>query len=144
METLSIGDKVKVSFPNGREEAGVIAEIKHNGWCDVDFGDGCISHDIPQDRIERLIPISEEEIKEWVKTMSKEDAIKELNPEEHRIDTPFQDLLTKERWEAYRRDVAGQIAVKLANVDNRPPEDVGRYAVETATMVVKHLRDITI
>lgn len=83
--------------------------------------------------------------KEWFKnTISKEDAIKGLNPDEHRIDTPLQDLLTKERLESYRRSVAGQIAVKLANVDNRPPEEVGRYAVETATMVVKHLRDITI
>lgn len=76
--------------------------------------------------------------------ISQEDFVKEINPEEHRIITPLQDLVEKERLESYRRAVAGQIAVKLANIDNHSPEDVGRYAVETATMVVKHLRDMTI
>lgn len=76
--------------------------------------------------------------------ISQEDFVKEINPEEDRIATPFQDLLAKEKWESYRRAVAGQIAVKLANVDNHPPEDVSRYAAETATMVVKHLRETII
>lgn len=87
----------------------------------------------------------DKEAKGWFKgIISQEDAIKELNPEENRIVTPFQDLVEKERLESYRRVVAGQIAVKLANVDNYSPDEVGRYAVETATMVVKHLREITI
>ena len=76
--------------------------------------------------------------------LTQEDFCKELNPEEHRIETPFQDLLANEKWESYRRAVAGQIAVKLANVENCSPAEVGRYAVETATMVVKQLREITI
>lgn len=74
----------------------------------------------------------------------REDSDKDLNPEENRIVTPFQDLVEKERLESYRRAVAGQIAVKLANIDNHSPDEVGIYAVETATMVVKHLREMTI
>lgn len=123
---INIGDKVKVLFPNGRVEVGTISEIKHNGWCDIDFGGGCISHDIPQDRIERLIPISEEEIRkmeeeldkaaqEWFRhTMSKEDAIKNLNPNEHKINLP---LPEDAKWEAIGRGYASVLMEKQARID---------------------------
>ena len=84
------------------------------------------------------------ERKDAERMLTQEDFLKDFNPDEHRIETPFQDLLENEKWELYRRAVAGQIAVKLANVENRSPVEVGRYAVETATMVVKQLREITI
>ena len=126
-EALNIGDRVKVLFPNGREEAGVIAEIKHNGWCDVDFGGGCISHDIPEDRIERLIPISEEEIirqreeefdvqaKEWFKNIiSKEDVLKELNPNDHKLALP---LPEDAKWEAIGRGYASVLMDRQARID---------------------------
>ena len=84
------------------------------------------------------------ERKEAERILTQEDFLKDFNPEEHRIETPFQDLLANEKWESYRRAVAGQIAVKLANLEKYSSGEVGRYAVETATMVVKQLREITI
>lgn len=126
MEELNIGDKVKVSFPNGGVGVGVIAEIKLNGWCDIDFGGGCISHDIPQDRIERLIPLSEEDIrkreeefdkaaKEWFKgIISQEDAIKNLNPNEHKVNISIPE---DAKWEAIGRGYASALMEKQARID---------------------------
>ena len=82
-------------------------------------------------------------VKQWY-AVTQSDFVQDFNPDEHRIETPFQDLLTNEKWEFYRRAVAEQIAIKLANVENLSSSEVGRYAVETATMVVKQLREITI
>lgn len=42
-----VGDKVIVSFQNGDTKIGYIAEVKWNGWCDIDFGDGCMRYDVP-------------------------------------------------------------------------------------------------
>lgn len=124
---IKVGDRVKVLFPNERVEVGTVAEIKHNGWCDVDFGLGCMSHDITQDRIERLIPISEEDVirqreeefdaqaKEWFNnTMSKEDAIKEINPNDHKITIP---LPEDAEWEAIGRGYASVLMEKQARID---------------------------
>lgn len=126
---FKINDRVKVIYPQGIR-IGCIKEVKYDGVYDVNFGGGATGHDIAEGLITKIL--------------SQEDVLKDFNPDEHRIETPFQDLLANEKWESYRRAVAGQIAVKLANVENRSPAEVGRYAVETATMVVKQLREITI
>lgn len=47
-----VGDKVTVTFQNGNKMTGCIAEVKWNGWCDIDFGDGCMRYDVPPCEIE--------------------------------------------------------------------------------------------
>lgn len=49
-----VGDKVIVSFQNGDTKIGYIAEVKCNGWCDIDFGDGCMRYDVPPCELELL------------------------------------------------------------------------------------------
>lgn len=49
-----VGDKVTAKLPNGNTMKGRIAEVKWGGWCDIDFGNGCMRYDVPPCEIELL------------------------------------------------------------------------------------------
>lgn len=52
---IKVGDRVEVIYQSGNRR-GMVCEVKYDGAVDVDFGGGCIGHDILQDRIKKVEP----------------------------------------------------------------------------------------
>lgn len=78
-----------------------------------------------------------------VKMITQEDMVEDFNPKEHRIFQPLSEAIEKDMLEAYRRDIARQVAVKIACGDYTS-EEVGTYAVGVANEVIKHLKETSI
>lgn len=113
---IKVGDRVKVAFLSGCK-IGCVAEIKHNGWCDIDFGDGCMTYDVAQDRIKKV----------------------ECN-NVGTIAIPVKADLDDTYWEAYRAELAAKIAVAYAEKGRYKPSEIGEFAAMVANDVVDNLK----
>lgn len=54
-DEIKVGDRVEVIYQSGNRR-GMVCEVKYDGAVDVDFGGGCIGHDILQGRIKKVEP----------------------------------------------------------------------------------------
>lgn len=124
-DELKIGDRVKVRFTYGSTVPGVITEVKLNGWCDVDFGDGCMAYDVEPHRIEKIEPTHKNpkfEVGDYVRVDGKEI------------------VLDDTYWQHYRAELVKELALKLTDTNSITIPSTADLIVNFATRIVDNLK----
>lgn len=115
-DELKIGDRVRVLFLYGSTVPGVIAEVKLNGWCDIDFGEGCMAYDVEPYRIEKVEPT------EMIEVTFEHPKLKAV--------------LSDAYWEEYRANLVRDLALDLKIITSDCADLITNYA----TRIVKNLK----